>query len=112
MDRFIIDDESTLYKPIEIEIRGKVFVMRPWDYECMQKMSEFDQRISEGENEAQWDRIEFLFGKEARKALDGDVLQTLNNLMKWIIQRVYAADADDGTGKKKQKQIKKPDSKQ
>jgi hypothetical protein len=60
MPKLRIDTKKSLYKPIEVEIDGKVFQVRRLTRDVLQEAERLDSEVASGKLDAAYERLEFL----------------------------------------------------
>jgi len=94
MPKLVINTEKSLYKPIEVEIDGKVFFVRRITRDILKKLEEYDARILSGEPVVEWLRLEFLFQTKS-KTLDKLSLEEADGTFKFIINSIFSPEKSE-----------------
>jgi len=93
MSKLVINTAQRLYKPIEIEINGKTYVVNAiFTHKFLKKMSEYDEAIGNGDTDAPFERLEMMIGKQA--VIEKLDIREINKITKHVITNIYKADTD------------------
>ena len=93
MSKLVINTSQRLYKPIEIEINGKTYVVKAiFTHKFLKKMGEYDEAIDNGDTNAPFERLEMLIGKQA--VIEKLDIREINEITKYVITNIYKADRD------------------
>lgn len=109
MNRLKIDTTKSLYKPIEIEVNGKVFEAKTLTRVILRDLSKLEARIRQGEAEAAYEQLELMFGKQ--KEFDQLTLQHVNEIVTYVTTQLYAPERilpTDKPNEKTEKNGKRP----
>ena len=66
MPKLRIDTKKSLYKPIEVEIDGKVFQVRRLTRDVLQEAERLDSEVASGKLDAAYERLEFLLQTKSK----------------------------------------------
>jgi len=113
MNRLKIDTTRSLYRPIEVEIDGKVFEVKPLTRAKLRTLAGLEKRIREGDAEAAYEQLEIMLGKKAN--LEKLTLQHVNEIVSFVTMQIYQPErilAEDSPEDKKAKNSKGPGDKE
>ena len=91
---------ASLYDPLEVEINGQVFKVKPVGRVMLKKIEELDGRVKAGDLDAAYERLELLIGKH--KAIDKLVLEDLVGITDFITSNLIRP-------RKKEKNVQRPE---
>lgn len=112
MNRLKIDTTRSLYKPVEVEIDGKVFEVQALTRAKLRDLSALEKRIREGDSEAAYEQIEIMLGKQA--GFEKLTLQHVNEIVTFVTTKIYQPERilpTDSPDEKKAKNSKGPGDK-
>jgi len=93
MPRISIDTKKSLYKPIEVEIDGKILTVKRITHDIIQKIPEFDERVRNGDLLAAYDRLELFLGKHrVIRTLD---LGQVKDITQFIITNIVTQEREE-----------------
>uniref|UniRef100_A0A6M3MFG3 Tail assembly chaperone n=2 Tax=viral metagenome TaxID=1070528 RepID=A0A6M3MFG3_9ZZZZ len=93
MPRLTIDLEKSLYPPIEVEIDGKIFVLKKVTQKMLKKIGQLDEEIPKGNLEAAWERLEVLFGPH-KIFSNLDIFQ-VGQIIGFVIKSIMTTDKEE-----------------
>lgn len=84
MPRLQINTKTSLslYDPLEVEINGKVFKVKPVGRNMIKRIGELDAEVRKGNLDAAYERLELLIGKH--KVIDELILEDLIEITDYI----------------------------
>lgn len=103
MSHLKISTTKALYKPIEVEIDGKMLQAIPITRAVLRKMGELEKRIRAGEAYCAYDQLELIFGTE--KAFDDLDLRHVNEIVNHVTTQLFRPERIEKGDK--DKEIKK-----
>lgn len=87
MARLTIDTKKSLYKPIEIEVNGKVYLVKRITRPIIVELDKLAKNALDGDVEAAYKQVELLLGKD--KSLDELELREVNEIVTYITQQIF-----------------------
>lgn len=112
MNRLKIDTTRSLYKPVEVEIDGKVFEVQPLTRAKLRDLSALEKRIRTGDSEAAYEQLEIMLG--TKDILETLTLQHVNEIVTFVTSQIYQPERilpTDSPDEKKAKNLKGPGDK-
>ena len=94
MPKLVINTEKSLYKPIEVEIDGKVYKVRKLTRDVLQKVEGFDKNVSSGNLDAAYGRLEFLLEAKA-KTFNGLIVQEVGEITEFITKAAFSPEKSE-----------------
>jgi Holliday junction resolvasome RuvABC ATP-dependent DNA helicase subunit len=88
MAKIQINTKKSLYEPIEIEIDGKSYAVKRITRDVLKKIREYDEKVSKGDLDAAYKRLELFIGKH--KAINELGLDELNEVTNFIIHNIIS----------------------
>jgi len=93
MSKLVINTAQSLYKPIEIKIDGKTYTVKAkFSRKFLNKLGEYDKKITAGDTDAPFERLEKLIGKQA--VIDKLDLREVNEITEHIIEKIKNPEKD------------------
>jgi len=88
MERFKVSTEKSLFKPIEIEVDGKVYSIDMITAEILDKVEKYDKKAETADMTAVTELLELLLGipKEVSRKID---VRDLNKMLTYVSGRIY-----------------------
>jgi len=83
MPKLAIDTRASLFEPIEIEIDGEKFQVKPLTRDLLRKIQDLDEKILGGNADAPYERLEALIGTSP--IIDGLTLQQVIEITMFIV---------------------------
>lgn len=90
MSKLVIDTKKSLYKPIEIEINGKTYLVRRITRPVIVELEALAKKAGEGDVEAAYKQLELLLGKH--KAFDDLELREVNDVIVFITDQIFKSE--------------------
>jgi hypothetical protein len=95
MNKIVINTKKSIYKPILVEIDGKVFTVRRLPQKALEKLHEMDKLCSEGADfKAPYDRLRYLLN-----TTDGKIalleLKEVNAITTFILRQLRNPEKAD-----------------
>jgi len=78
---------KTLYEPLEVEINGKVYKVKPVGRSMLRSIQELDEEVKKGNLDAAYERLELLIGKH--KVIDNLVIEDLASITDFITKNLF-----------------------
>jgi len=78
---------ATLYDPVEVEINGKVYKVKPVGRAILRKIQELDDEVNKGNLDAAYERLELLLGKH--KAISDLMIEDLASITDFITKNLF-----------------------
>ena len=94
MPKLVINTEKSLYKPIEVEIDGKVYKVRKLTRDVLQKVEGFDKDVSSGNLDAAYGRLEFLLEAKV-KTFNGLIVQEVGEITEFITKAAFSPEKSE-----------------
>lgn len=103
MPKLTVDTKGSLYEPIEVEIDGKVYRVKPLTRELLQQIDAFDKAEAKGVVEATYKRLETMIDGIGNK-LDKLDIREIHRLTDFILtslqpQKEEKNESGPGSGK-------------
>lgn len=111
MDRFKVSTKESLFKPIEIEVDGKVYSVSMITAELIEKMEKYDNKAEAADMKAVTELLELIIGipKEVSRKID---VRDLNKMLTYVSGKIYNPLKYEGKKEKKESGVAETPSKQ
>jgi hypothetical protein len=93
MPKLTIETGKSLYKPIEIEIDGKVFQVKRLTRAIIQEIEALDSETSKGNLDAAYRRLELLL--EKNEAIDNLDLQQIGQITDFVVRNILVPEKEE-----------------
>jgi len=88
MPRFVLETEKSLFEPIEVEIKGKVYVAKSISRDDWRKIAELDKEAEKGNLDAAYERLGLIIGKH--KVIDTLTLAELGAITNFFVMSTFS----------------------
>lgn len=90
--------DSSLHDPVEIEINGVVYAARRLNRKTLQDVLKFDERVSDGDIGASYDRLGFMIPDLKAKALEELDIVQVGEITQFILRHSFKAQGEEKNG--------------
>lgn len=87
-NKFIINTQKSLYKPIEIELDGKTYLIRQVTPALLEEVGRFDKDARAGDPKAMVNQLVILTGIEKQKVMKIDI-RVISKLLTFITGKIF-----------------------
>ena len=93
MPKLTIDTKESLFKPIEVEIDGKVFEVKRFTRAVAQEVEKLDTQIQGGKLDAAYRQLEIFLGEN--KAIGNLDLNQVNEITRFIVKNIISPEPEE-----------------
>jgi len=88
-----IDTQKSLFKPIEVEIDGKVFEVKRLTRTVAQEIEKFSKQINDGQLDAAYLQLEMFLGED--EAIGNLDLHQVNEITRFIVKNIISPEEEE-----------------
>lgn len=96
-----ISTKTSIYKPIEVEVNGRIFKIERIDTEMMKKLSEIQKEIAMGNLENITEQMTVLFPDMPRKLIQKLDIREVNAITYYLAEMIVTPEKKEGATEKK-----------
>ena len=104
-----ISTKKSLYKPITIEIDGKVLEARPLNRKLLEEIHKIEKDISSGKTHRAYDELKLIFGDHPE--FDQLDIRYVNEIILYVTRKIYAPEKLPPEETEEEKNLKGPGDK-